>query len=115
MNYMAIAENLKNIRKDRGMTQKALADASQTDVIQISRIERGNSTPSLETLRRLSKALGCTTDQLAFDNKEREPADDFKQLFELASTLPEAKKDVVKEFILTVVQRHQAQTLLKDD
>lgn len=115
MTPVAIADSLKALRKNRGMTQKALAEASQTDVVQISRIERGDSNPSLETLKRLARALGCTTDALVFEADERAPSDDLQQLFELASDLPEAKRDMIKEFILTVVQRHQAQSLLKDE
>lgn len=109
---MPIADNLKTIRKDRGMTQQQLAERSQTDVMQISRIERGKSQPSLDSLKRLAVALGCSTDALVFDGQERSVREDLGRLLEMTKSLPEAKQEMVKEFILTVVQRHQAQELL---
>lgn len=112
MNDMTIANNLKAIRTDRGMTQSQLSEASGIDVMLISRIERGKGQPSLESLKKLAIALGCSTDALVFDKEERELSEDLEILVTLTKRLPEQKREMIKEFILTVVQRHEAKALL---
>ena len=52
-----MAAHLKKIRKQRGMTQEALAEAANISPEYVSRIERGINKPSLKTLYDLSKAL----------------------------------------------------------
>ncbi len=51
-------EELRRLRKERGLTQRELADASGVDPATISQIERGNRRPHLETLDSLADALG---------------------------------------------------------
>jgi transcriptional regulator with XRE-family HTH domain len=112
MIQMTIADNLKAIRKDRGFTQAQLSDLAQIDVIQLSRIERGKSQPGLESLKKIAIALGCSTDELVFDKDERELTEDLGKMLTLIKRLPDQKQDMIKEFILTVVQRHESKVLL---
>lgn len=112
---MPLGKNLKTLREARGLTQQQLTLSTGLTVGYISKLEGDRADPSASTLRKLAQALGTTSDALLFDEGERQPGDDLKQLFELASGLPETKREMVKEFILTVVQRHQNQALLKDE
>ena len=54
----AVIQALIDARKDSGMTQKELS--ARTGIAQgdISKLERGNSNPSLKTLQRLAAGLG---------------------------------------------------------
>ena len=52
------AELLRDARRRHGVSQRALARRSQTSQTHISRIERGEVSPSIETLDRLLRALG---------------------------------------------------------
>jgi mRNA interferase RelE/StbE len=52
-------------REYRGLTQVALAELSGVNRVQITNIESGTKTGSVETLRRLAGALGVTLDDLA--------------------------------------------------
>lgn len=65
--------NLKEIRLERGMTQKELADAVGMSSQAIHYYETGAREPDLDTLRKLSKELDCTLDEL-IGNPERESA-----------------------------------------
>jgi transcriptional regulator with XRE-family HTH domain len=47
------------MRVARGLTQAELAERSRSNVIFISRLERGVTTPTLGMLLRLSEALEC--------------------------------------------------------
>jgi transcriptional regulator with XRE-family HTH domain len=58
---------LRQIREDLRWTQQQLATASGISQPQISALERWADNPTLETLRRLASALGCTVDELAAD------------------------------------------------
>ena len=52
------SELLRNARRRHGVSQRALARRSRTSQTHISRIERGEVSPSVETLDRLLQALG---------------------------------------------------------
>ena len=70
---MSISDNLKQIRKQKGHTQGALAELAKVELTQISRIERGASEPKLETIKNLAIALGCSTDDLIMDGDKKQP------------------------------------------
>lgn len=115
MIQMTIADNLKAIRKDRGFTQAQLSELAQIDVIQLSRIERGKSQPGLDSLKKIAIALGCSTDELVFDKDERKLTEELNTLLTLTKRLPDQKQEMIKEFILTVVQRHESKVLLDNE
>ena len=48
---------IKELRKTRGLTQRQLADKVNIDPKHLSRLEVGNSFPSIDTLERLANVL----------------------------------------------------------
>ena len=50
--------NVRRIRKDRGLSQEALADDVALAVTYVGQIERGERNPTLDVVERLAKALG---------------------------------------------------------
>lgn len=105
---MDFATRLAAIRKDKGLTQQALADRVGVHVTQIRRYEAGNSAPTLDVLRQLAIALSVSADALVFDTDERGPTDDLRLLFEAANQLDDQAKDVLKAVIEGVLLRHEA-------
>jgi transcriptional regulator with XRE-family HTH domain len=62
---MALAETLRQYRKQRGLTQQELADLAGLTQGAVTNLERGvNPRPSGETVKKLAHALGITADQL---------------------------------------------------
>ncbi|MFZ5376467.1 MAG: hypothetical protein AUJ41_02835 [Candidatus Pacebacteria bacterium CG1_02_43_31] len=55
--YYQIAENIRRIRKDRNITQEALAYEAGLNRAYIGYIERGERKPSVETLEKIAKVL----------------------------------------------------------
>ncbi|MBL7840588.1 MAG: helix-turn-helix transcriptional regulator [Cyclobacteriaceae bacterium] len=51
-------EELKRLRKERGLSQKELADSANLGDVQISTYENGRITPTKKSLTALEKALG---------------------------------------------------------
>lgn len=60
---MSIAENLKRIRKQRGLSQTALADKAGVGQQLISQIETGANTTT-KKLPDLARSLGCAIHEL---------------------------------------------------
>lgn len=56
--------NLKEIRKEKGMTQEELANAIGMSSQAVHYYENGTREPNLKTLQKLSDTLGCTVDDL---------------------------------------------------
>jgi uncharacterized protein len=52
------SEILRDMRKSAALSQRALAERAETSQPAIARYERGSSTPSWETLKRLAEACG---------------------------------------------------------
>ncbi|MBU1054525.1 MAG: helix-turn-helix transcriptional regulator [Proteobacteria bacterium] len=63
--------HLSQLRNKAGMTQAKLAEKTNLSVDLISRIERGERAPSLETIEKLSNALKIRLSELLnFDGEE---------------------------------------------
>ncbi len=56
-----LGEQVRNVRKSRGITLKELAERTGLSIGYISQIERDLTDPSLSTLRKLSEALDVPT------------------------------------------------------
>lgn len=54
-----LAVNMKRLRKERGWSQEALADAAELDRTYISGIERMVKNPTITVVHRVAVALGC--------------------------------------------------------
>lgn len=62
---MAIGENLRNRRKQMGMSQQELSVESGVTQAQISFIESGErKNPGVITIKKLADALGTTVEEL---------------------------------------------------
>lgn len=105
---MEFSERLARLRKERGLTQKALAEASGVHATQIQRYESGAYQPTLDALRRLARALAVSADRLVFDEDERAPGDDLKLVFEAVSQFGPEEKAMVKKMLQGLIMQHQA-------
>lgn len=96
---MSIAENLQKIRKERSFNQEELAARSGVSLTQISKIERNETDPRVSTIEKLAKALGCTTDQLLFNEASEGLTGLLKRAFERASHLDPLDKAALLKVI----------------
>ncbi len=105
---MPFADKLANLRKEKGLTQLALAELVQLHQAQIHRYESGGSEPSMSALKRLALALGVTSDELIFDEAERGPDDDLRLQFEAISSFDPDEKRTAKEVLEGLILKHEA-------
>lgn len=61
---MLIGEKIKELRKEKKMTLKDLADKSGLSTVSLTHYETGKITPNLLSIKKLSEALGCDFDTL---------------------------------------------------
>src|SRR5438552_5124773 len=73
-----VGGEIRNLRKARGLTLTALAEASGLSIGYLSLLERDRATPSIKALYAVSRALGVTI-----------------SWFFQASDVPEAERDLV--------------------
>jgi len=62
---------LNALRKQRGLTQKQLANIADVHYVSLARLEAGRADPRLSTLRKLAKALRVSIADLVGESKPR--------------------------------------------
>jgi len=102
-----LVQNLRKIRKERGITQAAFAEMCDTDTSYIGQIEIGNRFPSLDLIEKMAKVLKIRphllffteadddTDEKILKKKKKETISDTKKE-ELTNRLTDAIRKIVK-------------------
>jgi transcriptional regulator with XRE-family HTH domain len=106
---MSIAQRLVSLRKQKGLTQQALAEAIGMHITQIKRYEAGSSQPSLEALKKIAQTLRVTTDSLIFEPEELEPDEDLRMQFKAVSNMPEEEQRIVKQLLEGMIIKYEAE------
>lgn len=106
---MSIAQRLVSLRKQKGLTQQALADAIGLHITQVKRYEAGSSQPSLEALKKIARTLRVTTDSLIFEAEELEPDADLRLQFKAISNMPEEERQIVKQLLEGMIIKYEAE------
>lgn len=105
---MAFKDVLVQLRQQRGWSQQDLADAAEVHVQIVKRYEAGQSLPTLDTLARIARCLGVSTDVLVFDEgggiagnvlDDAELLDLFRQIGRLRAQEREAIRVVLRGLV----------------
>lgn len=90
---------LRTIRRNRELSQQALADRAERSVEAVSNLERGLNFPSFETLVALSEALGVPIrDFFEFgENESRQRTELMAGLLDMARTMDDATLAIAVE------------------
>ena len=114
---LRVANQVKEIRKARHMSQRQLASRMQVPRTYISKIENGKAIPTLGSLERLAKALDVDICQLVRDGHSKRDeeiaeilADPF--LAELAQYLPQLES--LQRSLLLNHARDRARDAMRD-
>lgn len=102
------SENLKKLRKEKGISQDELALKVSVHKTHISRYERGLAAPSIEVAQKIAECLGTSLDFLVSDtltNKADKKLSDSEllNLFERVQILDEKTQQTIKEFLSAFV------------
>lgn len=101
MDYYAIGQRIRKIRKAQGLSQETLAEQAGISVTHMSHIETGNTKLSLPVLVKLAEILDVRTDDLLYDGNfdgRSAAIDDIVQILD-ACTAQQLK--IIKNIIKT--------------
>lgn len=110
------AHRLRELRRQRNLSQADLAEQVEVHSTHISRYERGLSRPSADTLKRLADVLGVSGDYLlegATDEAAKARFEDRELLrqFQEVEGLPDRDKEIVKELLEAFLTKRHVQQL----
>lgn len=99
-----LATRLLEARKQKGLSQQQVAEIAGVHFTNVGKYERAEAVPSADVFNRIAKALEVSPDFLLNGTiqdkaKNNIQDDELLLLFEKIEKLPEAKKQLVKEFL----------------
>ncbi len=103
---MNISKKIKGIRKSKGLSQQNVADIIGINRVQYTRIENGNSEPTISTLEKVANALEVQLVGLISDNGSYDINSYDKTIVEkvkLIETLDDEQKKSLFTFIDTAI------------
>ncbi|TCB57922.1 helix-turn-helix domain-containing protein [Acinetobacter terrae] len=101
MNSELFCARLKEIRKQRKMTQQELAEQSGIPSTSISHIEAGSRKPSLENFYKLIVVLNVSADYL-LGRTEKYSDLGTDAISKSIHELPELEREMIQKFILSL-------------
>lgn len=104
---MPLSSRLIALRKERGLSQQAMADVIGIHANSLKKYETDQAQPSLEVLKKIAVELHVSTDFLLFEDHERGPRDELTLQFEAVSGLPPDEQAVVKEVLDSLIIKYQ--------
>lgn len=111
---MSFPSRLAQLRKQKGLSQQALADIADLHVNQVKRYETGTAQPTLEALIKLAKTLHVSLDNLVFEEDERGPDEGFKLQFEAISQMPKEEKEIIRALLDGMIVKYQTQKIINN-
>jgi len=113
---IAFPERLKQLRMQKGISQRDFANKTNLNYTQYNRYEKGDRKPSTETMAKLADALGVSVDYL-LEGEEQDAAianledKDLLRMFSDIEKLPKDKKQAVKIILEDVIKEEKLQQL----
>lgn len=104
-----LLENIKRIRKEKGLTQKDVAEGSDMLVPTYSRLERGGSNPSLASMVRIAKALDVPVVELLSTSEIKDRS--VAQKLEMIGELSEYNKSVINIMLDSIIEKDRIEKL----
>jgi len=110
---MNVAEKIKEIRTNKGLSQKEVALSVGIDQAQYSRIESGKVEPTLSSLEKIADALGIKVVELFNDEKTVDVNSYDKTIVERLRLLDELE-ETEKNSIYNIIDMAVSRKRLKD-
>ena len=96
---IAVGKRIKKLRAEAKLNQSQLAEKADIDTNNLSRIERGLTTPTLETVLKLSNALSITPNDILLESYHAPAVLLDAELAGLVDNMSISKRRQVIEFI----------------
>lgn len=115
-NPNGFSQRLRELRRQKNLTQLELAKLSEVSQVHIGRLEKASSQPTADIIKRLADGLGVSSGYLIEGQSEKavltnledaELASQFQQI----SKLPQEEKTILKSLVDAFLFRRQVQSL----
>ena len=107
IDYTLLGNRVSKLRKQKGLTQWALAEKADLSNNYLSNIENCHSIPSLETLVKLCSALEVTPDELLLGVSKNEEQYLSAEIFEKINACTAQEKNLIYGFIDLLLQERK--------
>lgn len=101
MDYYAIGQRIRKIRKAQGFSQETLAEQAGISVTHMSHIETGNTKLSLPVLVDLAEILDVRTDDLLYDGIFAERSSTIDEIVQTLDTCTAQQLKIIKNILKT--------------
>ena len=101
MDYYAIGQRIRKIRKAQGFSQETLAEQAGISVTHMSHIETGNTKLSLPVLVDLAEILDVRTDDLLYDEIFAERSSTIDEIVQILNTCTAQQLKIIKNILKT--------------
>lgn len=110
---MSVADKIKALRKQKNISQEKLERRSGVSQSSISAIERGERTPTIDTLVMIAKGLCVPVSELIEGQKEKPAASDGDGLKQeiaiLLDYLPQEELSQLRDYATWLLSRRETQ------
>ncbi len=103
MDKKLFGKQLQRYREQAGYSQETLAEQIECSTIFISYIERGEKSPSLDTLLKLANALNISVDLLFGRELKHYTSEKLKYIEEQLKNLPTSEQQKILDIMESVV------------
>ncbi len=104
MDYYAIGQRIRKIRKAMGLSQEQLAERVGISVTHMSHIETGNTKLSLEVFAAITSSLDCRADELLFGTREIIGAEAFSDIVLVLQSLSAREMCIVADIVKSTAE-----------
>lgn len=105
-------EEIKRLRKEKGWSVNNLSEISGVNESQIKKYEAGSSTPTIEVMIKLCKALDTTPNEI-LEIKTRTEEEDLNLLLVAINKFSDKDKEITKEILRALILKHSAKVWSK--
>lgn len=102
MDYYAIGQRIRKIRKARGLSQEKLAEKVGISTTHMSHIETANTKMSLPTFVEIASALEVRTDELLYDNRPEDRDASISYITELLDSCTIQQVRIIEDIVKAV-------------
>jgi len=111
---------IKEIRKERGLSQGALGKLSGIHEKLVSKYENERIVPTADTLKKIAQALRVSADYLIFDNVPKEGKAELKDLelfsmFKEVEDMGDSERETVKILIDAMIVKSKVQKAVRPE
>ena len=99
MDYYAIGQRIRKIRKARGLSQENLAEKVGISTTHMSHIETGNTKMSLPTFVEIAAALEVRTDEILYEDRAESRSASIAYITELLDNCTTQQVRIIEDIV----------------